>query len=341
MSSDRFTDNTLTPPTGAMYGVSRASLPPFSAQLQWSDDVTIGAGTQTPNGSVKSEVWVYWVNGDPKACQYVVIQRLRGTFSPGNVLANVASSRGFFQHGLTVTSTLADGSGGPLQDAQLYAYSPQSFSSSPPSPDAPVGISVPMTLMLPSQGGWAPQEFVAGDSGSIPLPNWGISDQTQPGALTQSSYFHQILGVDGQGKSYGWDPSLNPPAQWPRWYSSIFDTGDNTLAPPAFSLGALQFQMLVAWELSVDAPDRPAKTAPGPAPVSLPVTLTISFRQDLAAFHNPTGCRTQFTGGGSVPVISGAHHICPVTQSYAPYVWRQDLADVVQHVQAIPTAAFA
>ncbi|MBC5781393.1 hypothetical protein H8N03_00470 [Ramlibacter sp. USB13] len=338
----RFTDNTLTPPPGARYGVARPTIQPFSKQMQWTDDVTIGSGTQGANGTVKSEIWVYWVNGDLDDCHYVVIQRLRGTFSPGNMLANVASSRGFFQHGLTVTNALQDGSGGPMPNAQLVAYTPSSFRSSPEIPNAPVELSMPMTLQLPSSGHWAPQEFVAGDTGSIGLANWGIADRTQPAALVQSSYFHQIQGANAEGEPVGWDPSVSPPAQWPRWYSTLYDASDNTLMPPTLSQGALQFQVLVAWELRLDAKDRPppggaarASTRapepgpPGPPPASLPVTLQTTFQQDLAAFHNPTGCRTQFTGAGSVPVISGAHHICPVTSAYPPFVWKGNLAEVI------------
>jgi hypothetical protein len=128
---------------------------------------------------------------------------------------------------------------------------------------------------------------------------------------------------------------VNLPSDWPRWYSSIFDTNDNTIAPPQFSQGALQFEVLVAWELQVAQTGAGKDGPPAPPPASLPVTLQIAFTQDLAAFHNPTGCRSQYKGAGPLPRISGAHHICPVSQAYTPYTWSQDLSKVVKAVTPV------
>lgn len=326
-------DDTLTPPAGAIYGRWGDSLGPYPTSLTWDDDKTIAGGTQYASGQANSETWVYWVDADMQDCRYVIIQRLTGTFSPGTVLANTPASRGFFQHGVAVTTRLEVPAG---TSAQLRASTPQTFTPSPANPDAPIDLRLPMMLLLSPEGDFKPTEFDATETGSVRLSGWGVSTLS-PDPLTLTTWFHQVAVPDEQGRLVGWDPAVHAPQDWPRWYTRLYDDAGNTLAPPDQSRGNLQFELLVAWEIRAGAsvPIRP-DVDPRPKPVSLPVKLTVSFRQDLAAFHNPAGCNTVFHGDGSVPIINGAFHIHPIPQAHLPFVWEKNLAAAVHVGPAQP-----
>jgi hypothetical protein len=307
-------DSTLVPPQGAVFGSETLALGPFSQSLGWTDDRAIASQTQTANGSGVSEYYVYWVNGVTNP-YYVIIQRITGSFSPGTTLATGPASYGFFQTGVTISNVLAS----PNASASLLGYSPGTFVSGSGGSEAPVTLSVPMILSLPSSGGWAPQQFMAQEQAGIPLPDWAILDQSQPGKLSQQTCFHQLNP---------WDPTAHPPEQWPYWYSYIYDGNDNTAAPATFSTGSLRFEVIVAWMLTPNNPDA-MESAP-PTPPSLPITLSTTFSQDVAAWHNMAGCLSTFKGSGPLPNISGAHHIHAVHGAFPPSMWAVDLQTIVK-----------
>lgn len=308
---------TLVPPQGAVFGSVTESLGSFSQNVGWTDDATIGNQTQAANGNANGQYYVYWVNG-VKNPYYVVIQRIVGSFSPGNMIAKGPNSYGFFQAVVSLSSALAAGSNAT---ASMVAHSPGTFVSSQGSADAPVNLDVPMILLLPSGGGWAPQSFDAVEQTAIPLTDWGILDQTQSSTLTLQSSFHQVTG---------WDPLAHLPSDWPNWYTFIYDNNDNSMSPASFSTGTLQFEAIVAWMLvpSSKSESHHHQDKP-PAPPSMPITITTSFSQYLAAWHNIAGCNTVYTGSGQIKTINGAHHISYPHQDFPPFTWSVDLKTMV------------
>lgn len=305
---------TFVPPQGAVFGTINKSLGPFSLQAQWPDDRTIGSQTQSANGSANAQYFVYWVNGVAKP-YYLLLQRITGSFSPGSKLASGPHSFGFFQTGVSVSNQLSV----PTATSSLVGHSPGSFESSKTSENAPVNLSIPMILLLPSGGGWSPQEFTAQEQTAIPLANWAILDQSDPGKLLQKSYFHQFSS---------WNPVTHAVSDWPNWYTLLFDGSDNPVAPPQFSTGTFQFEVVVAWMIEPRTASLAGPT--GPLPPSIKVELTTALRQELGAWHNVAGCLSSFKGVGPYTTIDGAHHINSVVQSFDPVKWTIDLADIVK-----------
>lgn len=306
-------DPTLVPPQGAVFGSHISALGPFTQNAQWTDDRTITTQTQAANGSANSQYYVYWVNGAGNP-YYVIIQRITGSFAPGVMIATGPNSYGFFQTIVTVSSSLS----APNATVSMIDHSPQTFVSSQGNTNAPVSLKIPMILMLPMGGGWSPQEFDAQEQTSVQVPDWAVLDQTQPSTQLLQTCFHQLTS---------WDPIAHPASNWPYWYANVYDGNDNTAAPPSFSTGTLQFESIVAWMVTVPAEAR--DQASPPAPPSLPVSISTSLSQDLAAWHNIAGCLSTFKGSGAVQNISGAHHIQPLHQAFTPYVYSANLQDIV------------
>jgi hypothetical protein len=307
-------DGALVPPQGAVFGSVTKSLGPYSQSAGWADDSSIGSQTQAAGGSAVAQYYVYWVNGGSNP-YYVVIQIITGSFSPGTPLANGPNSYGFFQSAATVSNVLSSAAATPT----LLVSQPNTFLSGSGGVDAPISLTVKMLLSLPSGGGWAPQQFVATEQSSVHLPDWAVLDQSQSATLTQQTCFHQLNP---------WDPTTNAASQWPYWYGNVYDGNDNTAPPATFSTAALQFEVAVAWMLAPNTAVARSKASPPPPP-SLPITLTTTCSQDLAAWHNAAGCLSTFKGSSALPNISGAHHIDTVHQVYDAYTWSVDLKSIV------------
>ncbi|MGD0125129.1 MAG: hypothetical protein ABSF46_07225 [Terriglobia bacterium] len=271
----------LVPPLGSVCGYSS-----FQAPVSWDpgypningawDDNTAQQNTQPINNQYLTEFFVYWVNGG-NAPYYLVILRETGSMAIGNVLANVGSSRGWFQLMFQIEPNTLSYANSPSSGVQMVAHAPQSGSN---STQLPVMMQVAMVLNANTDQGTGSVPFTATVQDFLNYPSWGIQDKTSGAGSSWLAY-----------QTSGWNPVQYAPANASTWWVAVYandSTGDVNQMPDQ-SLGSVQFEALTCWTFSPPLFEPPA-TAPFLPPPSQGMGFAGGWTQWIGFVHNWAGC---------------------------------------------------
>lgn len=282
---------TLYPPAGATFG-KRTYSHPFN--VGWSspnnggnaDDYTAGNTTQSPSGILWNDYYVYLVDGEGGTPYYNIVLKQTGSMSPGSRIAASYNSNGYFQYEMFLSQNKVQTQYG----AHLVAESPATSTDG----NVYVNFSLPMRLLVDSDGGKTPMPFTATEQNGYKIEGWGVNDRSAAGQGISDWYFHQIQT---------WDPTVNPPSDFGSWWANVFHGKYNGQVNdmPSTSYNNLQFETITAWRVDTNS-------------TNVPVTVSGYFGQSCAFLHNYNGCRGAFDGRH--------HHL--FWPSYNPY-WSDSL----------------
>lgn len=238
----------LFPPEGAQFGSTQLSFTAWAVQPQIVPPaVRTHAGKMQYNGvSALFDVFVYWVDGE-RPPYYRVIIRQQLTFTPGRVIVNGDSAKGFLQClGRSSTQSIAATSNGRTLPLRLEARSPVSG-------DAGSQIAGQMMLIAEAGGGPGPVPFNYNASGPVgngtgeANSKWAVVGGLAPGL--PDWVFHS---------TEPWNPQANPDMRdWNIFYQSP-DTKpwSEMLKPwPAFSWSDFPATTFSVWR--IDGPRTP------------------------------------------------------------------------------------
>jgi hypothetical protein len=268
-----------TPPLAIAGTQSLQSTYTWNAQMLSCDKETANqfqACTLTWN----LDLYVYWVNG-VSSQYYAVIARFSPIFSPGNILdLPTSSAQGFFQTYCKVHQIeLLDSNNNPLSGALFKGHSPASSL-------APVTTSLGLPMMIYAQGqnGSANLPFTAQITDPGQYSDWGVQDETT--GVTPGWQIYQVTT---------WNTYQNNPNEvsndW--WNPNIYKDNNNVIAMPSESFGAIQADLVAAWEIHSDAFN--SQPPNSQTPPSFPFTLVVVTEQNVAQDHAVPGCTLKTT----------------------------------------------
>jgi hypothetical protein len=195
----------------------------------------------------------------------------------GNVLANVGSSRGWFQLMFQIEPNTLSYANSPSSGVQMVAHAPQSGSN---STQLPVMMQVAMVLNANTDQGTGSVPFTATVQDFLNYPSWGIQDKTSGAGSSWLAY-----------QTSGWNPVQYAPANASTWWVAVYandSTGDVNQMPDQ-SLGSVQFEALTCWTFSPPLFEPPA-TAPFLPPPSQGMGFAGGWTQWIGFVHNWAGC---------------------------------------------------
>jgi hypothetical protein len=234
------------------------------------DDKVVRTNNQQIAGTyIENTFYIYWVNGQATP-EYVVILQQRGTVALGNPNSpsGNSSSEGYFQCQFSVGPNTLQAQ---AVDVPTSAIEPLSNSG------GGFTLQVPMQLWDNATNGTS--TFQATDSAAAWSSTAGWDVQNQSTSQVGSWIFHQ---------TGGWDPTVDEVSSWPSWESSVFVNGD-VPSLPSQSWGSITFGADTVWTITATPPGNQWGPAPQ-APVSVGVTVAGNFEQQVALFHNSSGC---------------------------------------------------
>jgi hypothetical protein len=249
-------DPSWVPPAGATWGYSSEQL--FSNMNLGCDLINGGAGKTQPfveAGTV--EYYVYYVDGEPVAPYYYVVERITNQLDPGPLFGNNDAVRAwsiawirFLGQPPTVAGQSRFGQG-----LTLASISPEGIQPDTETAD----VSQQMGLEVDVSGGRGPQAFTASETSTVPITGWTAYDDSTLGTGQTSTVLCQTtpwtLGLDyPPNPTYPpWDQLIDDPAA-----DEASDAGGHTDAVnalPATSTSPLTYYAYRIWRFDASLID--------------------------------------------------------------------------------------
>ncbi|MCP3100016.1 hypothetical protein LZ198_14160 [Myxococcus sp. K15C18031901] len=258
----------LIPPSGVMFGISTLSRS-FPYDLTNSHWTSASGKRQSVEASFTSSFYVYRENGKSSP-DYVVIRVQEATFDPGSRMLNINNAKGCWQYEFQTECTNNRG-------VQLIANSPGTTNG----PGLGAQVSLPLYVKYVQEGSCTPNYWSA-SHGPVPrsIEGWGLSNRSAVGSGRATWYYHQ---------RDTWNPINDPPGDFGRWWSMMFEGGYGGRVKNLTSLAGASFtvETVAAWRFTA------TQVASNPS-----VTFTEKLSRSFASFANPSG-----TGNGHHQIV--------------------------------------